>query len=66
MNSFHSLWKFVGGSEYFELTSIDIIPDLELVPMVDISGGAVYRILCQKPSIECYSKELSLCESMIM
>ena len=66
MNSFHSLWKYEGISEYFDLTSIDIIPDLDLVPRVDISGGTVYRLLCLNWAIKCHSKELSLCESMIM
>ena len=66
MNTFHSLWKYEGISEYFDLTSIDIIPDLDLVPRVDISGGTVYRLLCLNTTINCHSKELSLCESMIM
>ena len=66
MNTFHSLWKYEGISEYFDLTSIDIIPDLDLVPRVDISGGTVYRLLCLNTTFNCHSKELSLCESMIM
>ena len=66
MNAFHSLWKYEGISEYFDLTSIDIIPDLDLVPRVDISGGTIYRLLCLNTTINCHSKELSLCESMIM
>ena len=66
MNSFHSLFNYEANSEYFELTSIDIIPDLDLVPRVDISGGTIYRILCKKSTFECHSKELSLCESLIM
>jgi len=66
MNTFHSLWKYEGISEYFDLTSIDIIPDLDLVPRVDISGGTVHRLLCLNTTLNCHSKELSLCESMIM
>ena len=66
MNTFHSLWKYEGTSEYFDLTSIDIVPDLDLVPRVDISGGTVYRLLCLNTTLNCHSKELSLCESMIM
>ena len=66
MNSFHSLFNYEGNSEYFELTSVDIIPDLDLVPRVDISGGTVHRILCLNSTYYCHSKELSLCESMIM
>ena len=66
MNTFHSLWKYEGTSEYFDLTSIDIVPDLDLVPRVDISGGTVFRLLCLNTTFNCHSKELSLCESMIM
>ena len=66
MNTFHSLWKYEGSSEYFDLTSIDIVPDLDLVPRVDISGGTVFRLLCLNTTFNCHSKELSLCESMIM
>ena len=34
--------------------------------MVEISGGTIYRILCLKSPLECHSKELSLCEALIM
>ena len=65
INAFHSLWKSKGKSK-FELTTIDIIPDLDIVPRVDISGGTIYRLLCLKSPIDCHSKELSLCESLII
>ena len=65
INAFHSLWKSIGKSK-FELTAIDIIPDLDIVPRVDISAGTIYRLLCLKSPIECHSKELSLCESLII
>ena len=66
INAFHSLWKYTGNSTYFELTSVDIIPDLDLVPRVEISGGTIYRLICLQRPYECHSKELSLCESLMM
>ena len=66
INAFHSLWKYTGNSTYFELTSVDIIPDLDLVPRVEISGGTIYRLICLQRPLECHSKELSLCESLMM
>ena len=66
INAFHSLWKYKGESSNFELTSIDIVPDSDPVPRVEISGGTLYRILCLKSPFQCHSKELSLCESLII
>jgi len=66
INAFHSLWNYTGNSTYFELTSVDIIPDLDLVPRVEISGGTIYRLICLQRPYECHSKELSLCESLMM
>ena len=65
INAFHSLWKSKGKNK-FELTAIDIIPDLDIVPRVDISGGTIYRLLCLKSPFKCHSKELSLCEPLII
>ena len=66
VNAFHSLWEYQGNSSNFELTAIDIIPDLDLVPRVEISGGTIHRILCLKNPLECHNKELSLCEALIL
>ncbi len=66
VNAFHSLWEYEGDSDNFELTAIDLIPDMDLVPRVDISGGTIYRIVCIESPIQCHYKELSLCEVLIM
>lgn len=66
VNAFHSLWKYRGNSSNFDLTTIDIIPDTDLVPRVEISGGTIYRILCPKSPLQCHSSELSLCESLVI
>lgn len=66
INAFNSLWNYKGNISEFGLTSIDIIPDLDPVPRVELSGGTSYRILCKKSPLECHNKELSLCESLII
>ena len=66
INAFHSLWKYEGKSENFEISSIDLVPDRDLVPRVEVSGGTIYRIVCQFGAFECHSKVNSLCEVLIM
>ena len=66
VNAFHSLWGYEGFSENFEISAIDLVPDLDLVPRVEVSGGTVYRIICNKGPFSCHGKELSLCEVLIM
>lgn len=66
VNAFHSLWEYEGDSDNFELTAIDLIPDLDLVPRVEISGGVIYRLICMENPFKCHIKEQSLCEALIM
>ena len=66
VNAFHSLWENEGNSSSFDLTTIDIIPDTDLVPRIEISGGTIYRILCPESPFKCHSSELSLCESLVI
>ena len=66
VNAFHSLWNFKQESENFEISAIDLIPDMDLVPRVEVSGGTIYRIICKNGVFSCHSKELSLCEVLIM
>ena len=66
INAFNSLWKYEGNSEYFSISAIDLVPDMDLVPRVEVSGGTVYRIICKKGPFGCHGKELSLCEVLIM
>ena len=46
--------------------TVDIVPDSDPIPRVELSGGTIYRILCLKSPFECHDKELSLCESLII
>ena len=66
VNAFHSLWKYEGESENFEISAIDLVPDMDLIPRVEVSGGTVYRVICQAGVSNCHSKEYSLCEVLIM
>ena len=64
--AFHYLWNYGLTSENSEISSIDLIPDLDLVPRVEVSGGTIYRIICKKGILSCHSKENSFCEVLIM
>ena len=66
VNAFNSLWDYEGSSENFEISAIDLVPDMDLVPRVEVSGGTIYRIACKEGPFDCHSKELSLCEVLIM
>jgi len=66
INAFNSLWNYKGNSENFEISSIDLVPDRDLVPRVEVSGGTIYRIICKFGAFECHSKVNSLCEVLIM
>ena len=66
VNAFQSLWQYEGSSENFEISAIDLVPDMDLVPRVEVSGGTIYRIICKEGPLDCHGKELSLCEVLIM
>ena len=66
MNAFNSLWKYEGDSEFFGISAIDLVPDMDLVPRVEVSGGTIYRIICISGVFNCHGKERSLCEVLIM
>jgi lipase ATG15 len=66
INAFHSLWNYKGNSENFGISAIDLVPDKDLVPRVEVSGGTIYRIICKEGILNCHSKDNSLCEVLIM
>lgn len=66
VNAFHSLWNYEGKSENFEISAIDLVPDMDLVPRVEVSGGTIYRIICKLGVGSCHGKEASLCEVLTM
>ncbi len=68
VTAFVDYWKdeMQGTAKNFELTEIDIIPDMDLVPRVEVSGGTVYRLPCEAGAFSCHSSKRSLCTAMIM
>ena len=42
------------------------MPDLDIVPRVEISGGAVYRVLCEKGILSCHEVTRTLCMLGVM
>ena len=66
VNAFHSLWDYEGSSDDSEISAIDLVPDMDLIPRVEVSGGTIYRIVCKEGIFKCHDKELSLCEVLVM
>lgn len=66
INAFHTLWTEYGNSENYGISIIDLVPDMDLVPRVEVSGGTIYRIICDQGPFKCHSKAMSLCETLIM
>lgn len=50
-----------GYNEYFKSNFIDVIPDNDIVPRLEISGGIKYRVLCKKNLGKCHSIDRTLC-----
>jgi len=42
---------------------IDLVPDMDLVPRVEVSGGTIYKIICNQGSFKCHSKAAPLWET---
>jgi hypothetical protein len=48
--------------KYFKSNLIDIIPDNDIVPRIETSGGTKYRVLCEKGYISCHQIERIICQ----
>ena len=55
-----------GYNKYFKTNFIDVIPDNDIVPRLEISGGTKYRVLCDKDMFSCHSIDRTLCMIGIM
>jgi len=58
--------NFNGYNKFFKSNFIDIIPDNDLIPRLEVSGGIKYRILCQKNPLKCHSIVRTLCMMGLM
>ena len=58
-------YKFRGEKnyyKYFKSNLIDIIPDNDIVPRLETSGGVRYRVLCEKGYFDCHQIDRILCQ----
>ena len=53
--------KIYGYNKFFKSNFIDIIPDNDIVPRLEVSGGIKYRVLCNKNPAKCHSIDRTLC-----
>ena len=40
---------------------IDIVPELDIIPRVELSSGVQYKVLCEKGIFSCHSVIRTLC-----
>ena len=48
--------------KYFKSNLIDIVPDNDIVPRLETSGGVRYRVLCEKGYFSCHQIERIICQ----
>ena len=48
--------------KYFKSNLIDIVPDYDIVPRIESSGGIRYRVLCEKGYSTCHKINRILCQ----
>ena len=48
--------------KYFKSNLIDIVPDNDIVPRLETSGGVRYRVLCEKGYVSCHQIDRILCQ----
>ena len=48
--------------KYFKSNLIDIVPDNDIIPRLETSGGVRYRVLCEKGYVSCHQIDRILCQ----
>ena len=48
--------------KYFKSNLIDIVPDNDIIPRIETSGGIKYRVLCEKGYISCHQMKRIICQ----
>ena len=48
--------------KYFKSNLIDIVPDNDIIPRLETSGGVRYRVLCEKGYFSCHQIERIICQ----
>lgn len=54
------------GNKFFKSNFIDIVPDNDIVPRFEISGGIKYRVICNKNLLNCHSIDRTICMMGLM
>lgn len=52
--------------KYFKSTFIDIVPDYDIIPRVELSSGSLYRVVCEKGILKCHGITRTLCMMGVM
>lgn len=47
--------------KYFKSNLIDIVPDNDIIPRIERTGGIEYRVICEKNFIACHQMKRILC-----
>lgn len=50
------------ADKYFKSKLVDIVPDRDVVPRFETSGGTKYRVLCNEGVGECHNKLRTICQ----
>lgn len=53
--------QIYGYNKFFKSNFIDVIPDNDIIPRLEVSGGIKYRVLCNKDPANCHSIDRTLC-----
>jgi len=48
--------------KYFKSNLIDIVPDNDIIPRIERTGGIEYRVICEKDYFDCHKMKRILCQ----
>ena len=57
-------YKFINNKDYnryFKANFLDIVPDNDLIPRLEVSGGVRYRVICEEGFISCHKIDRTIC-----
>lgn len=57
-------YKFMNNHDYnryFKANFLDIVPDNDLIPRLESSGGVRYRVICEEGFIACHKIDRTIC-----
>ena len=57
-------YKFRNSNDYnryFKANFLDIVPDNDIVPRLEVSGGVRYRVICEEGFLSCHKVDRTIC-----